>query len=78
MPKVALVNSEGQSLRTIGMPAPKRPAELQKWFRDAQKAHGLNIVAYQQVERCTEDIIIFALNDGCWLVIDRKANALGT
>lgn len=80
MAQVKLIRVDG-TCKTVGMHAPKRPGELQKWYKAAKKALGKDASDWPEVGdagRVDELFIIFGapLTHG-WIVIDRKAIALG-
>ncbi len=79
MAQAVWMKEDGTEGKRAGMHAPRRPEQPIKWFKVACKALKMDFADPDPKETLMyPDRIIFNLPpDQGWLVIDRKANAMG-
>lgn len=58
--------------KSVGMRVPKRVEEIGAWWKAASKVLGLEGQQPQELVTCTPERIVWLLESGDWVVIDRK------
>ena len=80
MAQVMYVHASGEPCQTRRMDTPKRASAIGHWLKEAKKAVAKDLGELNpSLTRYDADIerIVFYLDGGAMIVVDRRANALG-